>query len=319
MNYLKNRYTNWNFPHFTEFRQFQTVETSCTGLLFHHARPQDFVKSQWICFTPICFTIYRVILAILLFVWIIFDFTRETIKYFNYVGYTWITYATNWAFIAFTLIHISLATYCLIYNIKYPNNEPKFYQPLWFMYNLSSTSMFVICVLFWFELSNSPLDVFASWQSRVKHSLTAILVLIDTCLCAIPVRMIHVIYPFLAGFIYCLFTYLFWLLGGSGPYNKGQIYPAINWSTPQSTVLACLGGLMTTILCHVILYTIYFVRVNVSAKFGGRGYMLIEESTERHGYDNHEFELGEDTSRQEGKTSKIQNPKTEYQKYGTVG
>ncbi|KAH8850574.1 rolling stone-like [Schistosoma japonicum] len=244
----------------TEFRQFQTVETSCTGLLFHHARPQDFVRSQWICFTPICFTIYRVILAILLFIWMICDFTRETIKYFNYVGYTWVTYATNWAFIAFTLIHISLATYCLIYNIKYPNNKPKFYQPLWFMYNLSSTSIFVICVLFWFELSNSPL----------------------------------------------------------GPFNNGQIYPAIDWSTPQSTILVCLGGLIATILCHVILYTIYFVRVNVSAKFGGRGYMLIEESTERHGYDNHEFELGEDASKQEGKTSKIQNPKTEYQKYGTV-
>ncbi|CAI2723752.1 unnamed protein product [Schistosoma spindalis] len=306
---------------YSELRQFRTVELSCTGLLFHHARPQDFVKSQWMCFTPKYFTIYRVSLAILLLVWIIYDIVRETIRLFDRSEYSWITYGTNWGFLILTIVHISLAIYCLIYNIKYSNHEPRYYQPIWFLYNLSATCMLAVSVIFWFSLSNIPLNVFTSWQSRVKHSLTSILVVIDTCLCAIPMRMIHVIYPCLLGVIYSLFTYLFWLLGGAGPYNKGQIYPSIDWSKPQPTLLACFSALMSAILCHAILYIIYFVRVNISAKLGGRGFMLIKESKDQQCYDNEEFDLSEaisESGKQTIQIRKMQNPQTMYQKYGTI-
>ncbi|CAH8483884.1 unnamed protein product [Schistosoma rodhaini] len=321
MQYLKNKYTLWNSSHFPELRQFITVESSCTGLLFHHARPQDFVKSQWVCFKPKYFTIYRASLATLLLVWIIYDVVRETIKHFDHSKYGWITYATNWGFLLLTIVHISLAIYCLIYNIKFPNNEPRYYQPIWFLYNLSATCILVVSVVFWFSLSNIPLDAFASWQSEVKHSLTPILVVIDKCLCAIPMRMIHVIYPCLVGLIYSLFTYLFWLLGGAGPYRTGQVYPFIDWSKPQTTVLTCLSALICTILCHAILYIIYFIRVNISVKLGGRGFMLIKESKEPHCYDNEEFDLSEEISengKQTIQTRKIQNPQAAYQKYGTI-
>ncbi|CAH8461314.1 unnamed protein product [Schistosoma turkestanicum] len=321
MHYLKNKYTNWNSKHFPELQQFRTVESSCAGLSFHHARPRDFVTSQWMCFTSKYFTIYRVLLAILLFVWIIYDIVSETMRHFDQSEYGWITYGTNWAFLLLTITHISLALYCLIYNIKYSNNEPRYYQPIWFINNISSTCMLVVCVIFWFSLSNIPLSVFTSWQSRVKHSLTPILVLIDTCLCAIPIRMIHVIYPCLVGLIYSLFTYLFWLLGGAGPYDKGQVYPSVDWSKPIPTVLVCLCALMAAILCHVILYIIYFIRVNISAKLGGRGYMLIRETMEQHCFDNEEFDLDEGIGkigRQTIESKKIQNAQTDFQKYGTV-
>ncbi|RTG90944.1 uncharacterized protein DC041_0008017 [Schistosoma bovis] len=134
-------------------------------------------------------------------------------------------------------------------------------------------------------------------------------------------RMIHVIYPCLLGVIYSLFTYLFWLLGGAGPHNKGQIYPSIDWSKPQSTILACFSALMSVILCHVSHTLYYFIRVNISAKLGGRGFVLVKESKEQQCYDNDEFDLSEEIS-EDGKQTfqirKIENPQTMYQKYGTI-
>ncbi|CAH8833828.1 unnamed protein product [Trichobilharzia szidati] len=324
MDYLKNKKLNWKLEPFPELLQFKTVESSCSGLLFNHPRPVDFVRSQWEWFAPKYFTIYRVLLAIVLFIWLIWDITRETIKYFDNVGYRWFTYATNWTFTIFVLLHILLAIYCLIYNIKYVNSEPRFYQPIWFLYNLSTTCSLVICLVFWFALSRSSLGVFASWQGRVKHSLTGILAITDLCLCAIPVRMLHAIYPFLSGLLYSFFTYFFWLIRGKGAYGIGQIYPGIDWDKPNSAVLACLCGLMTSIICHIIVYIIYFIRVKISAKVGGRGYMLVEPvSEQQQGYDNVEFDLSDETGRQEEKlpVSKpdiIQNSATSTQKYGTV-
>ncbi|CAH8459037.1 unnamed protein product [Heterobilharzia americana] len=322
INYLKDQNLNWKFTTFPGLWQFKTVESSFSGLVFNHPRPVDFIRSQWNCFAPKYFTVYRVLLAIILFAWMIWDITRETVKYFHHIGYTWFTYATNWTFMVFVFIHIILAICCLIYNIKYFPSEPRFYQPIWFLYNLASTSVLVICVVFWFALSNSSMDVFTSWQGRVKHSLTGIIVLIDLCLCAIPVRMLHVIYPFTAGLLYCFFTYLFWLFRGKGAYGIGQIYPGIEWDKPKSTSLACLSGLMTSILCHVVLYIVYFARVKISAKIGGRGYILVKEANEQQGYDNMEFNLNDEIGQQEKQTSikpsNLQNPLTISQKYGTV-
>ncbi|VDO63963.1 unnamed protein product [Schistosoma margrebowiei] len=57
-------------------------------------------------------------MAILLLVWIIYDIVIETIRHFDHSEYSWITYGTNWTFLILTITHISLAIYCLIYNIK---------------------------------------------------------------------------------------------------------------------------------------------------------------------------------------------------------
>lgn len=95
------------------------------------------------------------------------------------------------------------------------------------------------------------LGVFSSQLGRLKHSLAAALVVLDLCLCAIPIRLIHVLYPVLVGIVYSLFSYVFWLSGIQGPLNVGQVYPGLNWSLPRTAILTCLCVILFSFLMQV--------------------------------------------------------------------
>ncbi|VDP72156.1 unnamed protein product [Echinostoma caproni] len=116
--------------------------------------------------------------------------------------------------------------------------------------------------------------VFSSQLGRLKHSLTAILAILDVCLSAIPMRLIHVVYPLLVGIFYSLFSYVFWLSGGIGPFNVGQVYPGLNWSHPSTAILTCLCVILVSFLVQILLYLIYYARVRLSQKLKGREFTL---------------------------------------------
>ncbi|KAF6775306.1 hypothetical protein AHF37_04921 [Paragonimus kellicotti] len=93
--------------------------------------------------------------------------------------------------------------------------------------------------------------MFDSGWGRLKHSLSGILAILDLGISAIPFRLIHVIYPILAGILYSMFSYFFWLGDLIGPMAIGQVYPGLNWAHPRTAILACLCVLLVSFLVHV--------------------------------------------------------------------
>ena len=71
-------------------------------------------------------------------------------------------------------------------------------------------------------------------------------VLLDLCVTARPVRLGHVIYPFMEGLSYATFSLVYWALGGTGAGATRWIYPMLNWGeqpgTAALTVLGCAAG-----------------------------------------------------------------------------
>ncbi|KAA0191702.1 Protein rolling stone [Fasciolopsis buskii] len=252
---------------------FFVHEFSWRGLGFSHTRPSDFTDSQWLWMKPWLFVVYRVLLAIGFIIWVSFDIPREIHHYYDDRTYIWFLYATNWAFGMLTLTFFLLAVYALVYNCPQRADERIIlYQPLWFLYTISVNGMIVVSLVFWIALSSSNLGVFSSQLGRLKHSLAAALVVLDLCLCAIPIRLIHVLYPVLVGIVYSLFSYVFWLSGIQGPLNVGQVYPGLNWSLPRTAILTCLCVILFSFLMQIFLYLIYYARVKLSSKLNGRGY-----------------------------------------------
>lgn len=234
---------------------------------------------------PWLFTVYRVLLAVVLIIWISMDIPRESHTYFKDRTQVWLVYATNWALGLLTLTFLFLAVFCLIYNCptrKYA--KVALFQPIWLLYTVATNGTIVVCLVFWVALSNSNFDIFTNFWGRLKHSLTVVLVLVDVALSAIPFRLVHVVYPLLGGLLYALFSYVFWAAGGTGPVAVGQVYPGVNWAHPKATVLALLCALFVTFIIHIALYMAYFFRLKIKACM--RMWAPVDAvSTSRTGYD----------------------------------
>ncbi|KAA3675778.1 uncharacterized protein DEA37_0003886 [Paragonimus westermani] len=271
---------------------FFITEFSWRCLGFNHSRPTDFTESQWVWMKPWLFTIYRVLLALSMLIWISFDIPRETHRYFGNRTYIWFVYATNWTFGLLVLVFFLLTVQCLVYNCpKRDNASVILYQPLWLLYTVAVNGILVVCLVFWVALSSSDLGVFASGWGRLKHSLSGILAILDLGISAIPFRLVHVTYPILAGILYSMFSYFFWLGDLTGPVAVGQVYPGLNWAHPRAAILACLCVLLVSFLVHICLYVTYFLRVQLSAHINGRGHAAPSAVQSKNGkYDQIEAE-----------------------------
>ncbi|CAL8079912.1 unnamed protein product [Calicophoron daubneyi] len=252
---------------------FFIAEFSLHGLGLNYFRTTDFVTSQWSWMKPWIFTTYRVIVALGMLVWISFDIPTEIHRFYKDQTAMWFVYVTNWAFGLLTLVLFTLAIYTLVYNCPPRDNTTVvFYQPIWLLYTVAANAMLVTCIVYWVALSDSDLGVLTSMMGKLKHSLSGAVVLVDIILSAIPFRLLHVVYPLLFGLIYSVFTYVFWLANGYGPFRIGQVYPGLNWSRPRTAILVCLCAILICFLVQIVIYLIYFLRVKLSQCNGGRGY-----------------------------------------------
>ncbi|KPI95041.1 Protein rolling stone [Papilio xuthus] len=146
-----------------------------------------------------------------------------------------------------------------ITHIRFGRNTkgafPWYVKVYWVLYNITIPVAFLITVFYWSILNtaikkvnyapNPTLDV-------MLHGVNSLVMLAELFLSAHPSRLLHVMQPLYFGVVYLIFTIVYYDAGGLDPWGHVFIYPVIDWSKPEQTlVVASLTGLFL-VLMHVL-------------------------------------------------------------------
>lgn len=103
-------------------------------------------------------------------------------------------------------------------------------------------------------------------MSQLKHTLNTVFVIVDLFANAIPIRILHLIYPLSLGIVYAIFNAVYFINDGVGPNGRPYAYDVLDWRNPLGSAITCFLGLILCVIVQVLLYGIYRVRLWVHWK-----------------------------------------------------
>ena len=103
------------------------------------------------------------------------------------------------------------------------------------------------------------------------HALNTVQILIDIAIVARPVRLLHVIYPFVYGACYIIFSAIFW---SQDKVNNVLYQNVLDWNKPGTTgIVVALLAIVGIPLLHVLFYGIYHLRLYTFKRIYGTNYL----------------------------------------------
>lgn len=109
-------------------------------------------------------------------------------------------------------------------------------------------------------------------NDSLTHGGNAIVNLIDLFVHAHPAYHGHVIYVFLGGAFYLLFSIIYTLAGGTDRDFKNYIYSVIDWkNNTRGALIFALSTIVFLSIMHFILTGLVALRIHVHKRFSERG------------------------------------------------
>ena len=242
--------------------------------------------SQW--FPDVVVTIFRGVSAGFCLGWIIysgFHPANGEEKWFIFLtnwGFTFLTLYFIWATVVGVVHHLGGANVNHQFtgmqmkgvesdgnhveggNVQPVENMSWYHKGLWVIFNIASNTAILITLLYWtliFGGKTSGLDI-------TTHLINSVLIVVDVMLSTIPVRILHVVYPWMLGFSYALLTVIFWAAKGSNARNQPYIYSYIDYNkTPAMSSGIIVGFLLVgQPLIQAIVFGLYKLRGFLSLK-----------------------------------------------------
>ena len=94
-------------------------------------------------------------------------------------------------------------------------------------------------------------------SSLQLHLVNTLLVLLEHAVSAVPVRVLHVLYPIIYGVIYMIFSLVYW----TGDHRR-VMYDILDWNKPAATVgFVMLIGFVVVPVIHLAIYGLYRIRL----------------------------------------------------------
>ena len=138
-----------------------------------------------------------------------------------------------------------------------------FHEALWVIYNIASVAAILVTLSFWLLLFSADNGIGAI--TVIFHGVNSIVIVGDTMLSSIPVRLFHVIYPMLYCVVYIIFTVIYW-----AAVAPRYIYPQTDYT--GRPVLAAVSQLCLFFigipLCQSVMFGFYRLRVWIETKCG---------------------------------------------------
>lgn len=131
-----------------------------------------------------------------------------------------------------------------------------FHEAVWVIYNIASTAAILVTIVYWVVFRG------ASPMSVVFHAVNSVVMVCDTMLSSVPVRLFHVVYPMLYFIAYIMLTVIYWAYGGI-IYSLTDYTATPVWAALSVVCLFFIG----VPLCHSMLFGFYRLRVWIKAKF----------------------------------------------------
>lgn len=141
-----------------------------------------------------------------------------------------------------------------------------FHEALWVIYNIAATAAFLVTISFWTLIYGSGINTNVTPFGIIVHVINAIVIIADTMLTSMPVRLLHVVYPMFYSVVYVIFTVIYWASGDGMRY----IYPQTDYTgRPVFSALSIVGLLLIGLpLCQIILFCFYCIRVWMKTRRG---------------------------------------------------
>ncbi|XP_013177201.1 PREDICTED: protein rolling stone-like isoform X3 [Papilio xuthus] len=212
-------------------------------------RPELFARS-WL-------GLWAVYWRVPIFLWSLITIIWSTAAFWGSVD-KYMLYMTHWGLLLI-LVESFFGVIVALKEDRYlPDTKgafPWYVKVYWVLYNITIPVAFLITVFYWSILNtaikkvnyapNPTLDV-------MLHGVNSLVMLAELFLSAHPSRLLHVMQPLYFGVVYLIFTIVYYDAGGLDPWGHVFIYPVIDWSKPEQTlVVASLTGLFL-VLMHVL-------------------------------------------------------------------
>ena len=186
------------------------------------------------------FAIYRVLLFLYIFAWLIVSAAVTP------SGGRWLVFLTNLSYLVLVLGTGAIAILCVVYTIVYyanrnciqnlpkvetpiqltytQDNIPWYVKLVWFLYISGSTLAVLVTIGFWTVLYRCDNSSCAPSALTVHtHGVNGLLALIDLFISRVPFQFLHFFYPAILTALYALLNGIYYAAGG------GVIYTPINY------------------------------------------------------------------------------------------
>ncbi|CAH0695396.1 unnamed protein product [Spodoptera exigua] len=171
----------------------------------------------------------------------------------------WFIYLTHWGFLLIVLttgFGTAVSAYAFYKKpIDATFGLPWYVKTYWILYNITIPVSFLITVFYWGILKTSANTVnFASNPvlDIMLHGVNSVVMLVELVCSAHPSRLMHVMQPLYFAGAYMLFSVTYFLAGGLDPWGNPFIYPVVDWSKPEQTMVVITLTALFLALMHVL-------------------------------------------------------------------
>lgn len=230
-----------------------------------------FVKSEWQKEpTSAIYLAYRWLLTLYLTItWMVMQVIAKNANGVKY-SFKMLIYLTYWGYTACVLQSILCTLMVTYWYLRYNEGNDlsilKIYRFYW-IFNVTSTDLaFVITLTYWIFVRPRETGTI-SIANVMAHVINSICMLSELLITAHPVQLLHFYLPILFAFIYCIFTYVYFLFGGTDIYGENSIYPILKWDEkPLQSLMVCFFVMLAIVVIHLLTYAIYRGRNALSTK-----------------------------------------------------
>lgn len=235
-----------------------TEEFQRSKFSLHHDDPGDFCRSQWQKGDRnFIWLLYRWILAWSFAVGVIGSLVQ------TYNEGRWFIYLTDWGF--------SLCFYCCTYGAVIATIyfiKPSYFAPgsltlkiYWISHYTTVVLALLITLVFWAALYPSMPEIGGDLYNVWAHAVNSILMIFDCFMVAFPTRIMHFVYPFVAGIIYGIFSVIYFFAGGVDPWGNRFIYFILDWEKPGMAIITvCVCVVLVCFFC-LLVFGFYRLRI----------------------------------------------------------
>ncbi|KAL0901307.1 hypothetical protein ABMA27_006596 [Loxostege sticticalis] len=179
----------------------------------------------------------------------------------------WLIYFTHWGFLLIvgtSGFSTAISAYAYFRKpIDATFGLPWYVKTYWVLYNIAIPVAFLITVFYWGILKSSKqlhnyapnpvLDI-------MLHGINSVVMFVELVFSGHASRLLHIMQPLFFALAYLLFTVVYYYAGGQDPWGNAFIYPVIDWSKPEQTMVVVTLTALFLALMHLLVVAVASAR-----------------------------------------------------------